>query len=240
MRKAFCFTKMHLHIENFSLTESCQLVYGFNNHFFNIFLCLLFTEDFTAQRKVIHLWVSRFLGTTIGLHGESLIQSVSKLLNSYYCHTLCQVWGESVFESVFTSLPSLPCQSQTTVTFPLTYCQSIPLDFPDSSLSLFQSSLSTAARVVTLKTNWNFPCTKDRFPCSLISYSPYSSHTTLPQAHHLLAMLAPFPSSHNKWSLLRVLHTSGLYLHLFALLSLTQSSYLGLSFSKDPSFIFPK
>lgn len=180
------------------------------------------------------------LEPTIGLHGESLIQSVSKLLNSYYCHTLCQVWGESVFESVFTSLPSLPCQSQTTVTFPLTYCQSIPLDFPDSSLSLFQSSLSTAARVVTLKTNWNFPCTKDRFPCSLISYSPYSSHTTLPQAHHLLAMLAPFPSSHNKWSLLRVLHTSGLYLHLFALLSLTQSSYLGLSFSKDPSFIFPK
>lgn len=63
MRKAFCFTKMHLHIENFSLTESFQLVYGFNNHFFNIFLCLLFTEDFTAQRKVIHLWVSRFLGT---------------------------------------------------------------------------------------------------------------------------------------------------------------------------------
>lgn len=180
------------------------------------------------------------LEPTIGLHGESLIQSVSKLLNSYYCHTLCQVWGESVFESVFTSLPSLPCQSQTTITFPLTYCQSIPLDFPDSSLSLFQSSLSTAARVVTLKTNWNFPCTKDRFPCSLISYSPYSSHTTLPQAHHLLAMLAPFPSSHNKWSLLRVLHTSGLYLHLFALLSLTQSSYLGLSFSKDPSFIFPK
>lgn len=62
--KGILFSKdMFTHQEVF-LSGVCQLVYEFNNTFFNIFLCLSYPLDgYTAQREIIYLWVSGCLGT---------------------------------------------------------------------------------------------------------------------------------------------------------------------------------